>query len=87
MFKSNRFSICDYDSICEMLNVIPDGETKRMLRPLHCVEYSDMSKPLRKWLFDTVLSVAQLDGFNLKKSKGSPIEFSIHRRGNNCRRT
>lgn len=69
MFSDKYFSISTYNDICAMLHVIPDGETLKMLRPLHCIDYSDMSKPLRKWLYETVLSVAKCDGFNLKQAK------------------
>ena len=48
MFAGAHFSICTIDSIAEMLGVIPDGEARRQLKPLHCMDWSDMPRDLRQ---------------------------------------
>jgi hypothetical protein len=47
MMAQGHFNICTIDSVAEMLGVNPKGEAYRMLRPLHCVNFSDMPQELR----------------------------------------
>ena len=48
LLTARFFSICDLDNLIAAAHIVPDGETMKMLRVLHCVEYADMPVPLRK---------------------------------------
>lgn len=48
LLTHKHFSICDLQTLIEAAHLVPDGETMRILRVLHCVDYADMPVPLRK---------------------------------------
>ena len=48
MLTAKHFSICDLELLIQAGRIVPDGETMRILRVLHCVDYADMPIPLRK---------------------------------------
>lgn len=47
MMRSSFFDICVVDSVAKMLNVHPRSETYKLLRPLHCVHFSEMPASLK----------------------------------------
>lgn len=47
MMTGRHFSICVITDVAAMLGVDPKGESYRMLRPLHCVNWADMPSELR----------------------------------------
>src|SRR4051812_34077409 len=66
LFKQSHFSICTVRDICAMLHVFPDSEVIAMMQPLHCINYSDMSREIREWLFRTCLSLMNGERFNVE---------------------
>lgn len=63
MFSNTSFSICTITSIEKMLKCQIDSETKEIMQSLHCVDYADMSKELRTWLFETTTTCFSDFGF------------------------
>jgi hypothetical protein len=47
MMTSGHFSICTVDEAVKTLGTVPDAQAYRILRPLHCVNWSDMPAELR----------------------------------------
>lgn len=47
MMRSSFFDICVVDNVAKMLNVHPRSETYKLLRPLHCVHFSEMPASLK----------------------------------------
>lgn len=47
MLRQRYFDICTIDSVAKMLGVNPRSESYAILRPLHCVDYADMSASLK----------------------------------------
>lgn len=48
MFEGDHFSICTVRDVAAMLRVIPDDDAMRQLKPLHCVNWCQMPRELRK---------------------------------------
>ena len=55
MFKESHFNICTIDKCLKISNTIPDKFVYNNMSALHCVNYSEMSEDLRKWLFENVI--------------------------------
>ena len=49
------FDICALDAMLQAAGVIPDGDTHRLLRTLHCVDWSDMPPEVRAWAQQTIV--------------------------------
>lgn len=47
MFAGSHFSICTIDAVATMLGVVVDKAAHNQLRPLHCVDWSEMPPELR----------------------------------------
>jgi len=47
LFKDNHFSICKLDEVMDLLGARQGCQAYKMLRALHCVNYSDMPADLR----------------------------------------
>lgn len=47
MMRGNYFDICTLDAAMKTLGTIPDGQAYAILKPLHCVHWSDMPRELR----------------------------------------
>lgn len=47
LFTKGWFDICKLDEIIKLTGAQRDSEAYRLLRPLHCVEWSDMDPELR----------------------------------------
>ena len=65
MFSERYFSICVIDALCSLTNTIPDSETYKIFKAIHCVEYGSMDPDFRRWLFDAVIKMFNSDGFDL----------------------
>jgi hypothetical protein len=65
MFKDGHFSICTIDKCLKLSNTIPDKKIYENMSALHCINYSDMSDGLRKWLFENTLLMFNGNGFDL----------------------
>lgn len=48
MMTGSHFSICTVDDAIKALNVVPDGQAYKILRPLHCMHWVDMPRELRE---------------------------------------
>lgn len=46
MMRGKHFSICTVDEAVKTLNTVPDARALAILRPLHCVNWSDMPPEL-----------------------------------------
>ncbi len=66
LFNQNSFSICTVDELLKITNTIPDKATYQLLHAMHCVNYSDMTKEYRDWLFKTTMGLFISDGFPLE---------------------
>ena len=64
MFKENHFNICTIDKCLKISNTIPDKSVYNNMSALHCVNYSEMSNDLRKWLFENVILLFNNNGFD-----------------------
>lgn len=72
LFKSTgHFSICKFDEICEVLNVIPPPGHRKRLRLLHCVSYRDMTQEVREEVGHLVLESLNSPGFELEIKRSS----------------
>lgn len=67
LFTQQHFSICVLDEMAKLHNLLIPTETYNLLRPLHCIQYSDMSKELRGWVFESMLDIFEYKGFELSK--------------------
>ncbi len=48
MMRSSHFDICTLDAAMKTLGCVADGQAYAILRPLHCVNWSDMPAELRQ---------------------------------------
>lgn len=46
MMRSTHFNICTVDAAVQALHTVPDARAYSILRPLHCVNWSDMAPEL-----------------------------------------
>lgn len=60
------FSICDFDDICKLLNVIPPPGHRNRLKLMHCVSYRDMPEDLRQELGRLVYESLNSPGFDIE---------------------
>jgi hypothetical protein len=67
MVSSSHFDICTIDSICKMMNLVPDRETYALLRTLHCVNYDQMRPELLAALPDLIAKVLQSPSFDASR--------------------
>ena len=74
LFDKGHFSICDFDKLCDLANVMPPDDLKTTLNALHCVNYNQMSKELRDEMFDRIVEVfsKEYQGFDLNVIEESP---------------
>jgi hypothetical protein len=61
LFDDKHFNICQLDATLTAARIIPDGETMRILRPLHCIDYADMKPELRDEVFSRIFGMFGLD--------------------------
>lgn len=47
LFTSNHFSICTLDDVIDVVGARPAGESYKLLRALHCIDYAKMEPELR----------------------------------------
>lgn len=61
MFNGNdkHFSICDIDNLAKVLRITIDSREYNALRLLHCVDWGDMSRPLREEVQRSILRILQ----------------------------
>lgn len=57
MLGGRYFSICDLDGILAVVGAVPNGDTYRMLRTLHCVNWMDMPPEVRAWVKKVTLQM------------------------------
>ncbi len=57
LFQKKHFDICQLRNCLEAAQVIPDGETMRLLAPLHCRDYADMPAALRDEIFSRTMAM------------------------------
>lgn len=48
MMRSGHFSICTVDAAIKVLGTVPDRRAYDILRPLHCIDWSDMPAEVRE---------------------------------------
>lgn len=58
--RDEHFSICDIDNLAKVLRITLDSREYNALRLLHCVDWGDMSKPLREEVRRSVLRILQM---------------------------
>lgn len=84
MMRDGHFSICTIDNIAKMLDVIPDPAAYATLRPLHCVDYSDMPRELYAslpTLIQQALSGAPVFQFQLSQPEPLNLTLGAGQRG------
>ncbi len=47
LFDNNYFSICCLDTVIDLVGARKDGDAYKLLRAMHCVDYSKMPNDLR----------------------------------------
>ncbi len=60
------FSICDFDQICKLLNVIPPPGHHDRLSLIHCTKYRDMPIDLRHEVGRLVYESINTAGFDIE---------------------
>lgn len=70
MVRKGFFSICVIDEILRMTCTIPDGDSYRMLRMLHCMNFMDMPPKL----------LAELPGLLRAVLNGPSLQFGVELR-------
>lgn len=73
LFKRSSFSICDFDTLTELAGIHVDGDVRRALRALHCVDYGDMGNDTKKHLADAVLQVFEQPTFDFTRINKIPM--------------
>lgn len=73
MFKNRHFSICDYNKLCDLANVVPNPDSYKALSALHCVHWTDMCSEVQQLVFDSVLETFQNPTFDLTRIDNIPI--------------
>ncbi len=66
MDPTGSFSICKFDDICQVLNVIPPKGHRDRLSLVHCVSYRDMDNDLRQEVGRLVYETLQSPGFDIQ---------------------
>jgi len=70
MFKNkNHFSICTIDNCLKVANIIPDAEVYKCLSALHCMNWNDMDRKLRKWVYEAVYNIFTAEPENVDLQK------------------
>lgn len=70
MVRHGFFSICVIDDILKMTSTIPDGDSYRMLRALHCMKFMDMPPKL----------LTELPGLLRAVLNGPALQFGVELR-------
>lgn len=68
LFNHSYFSICQLDATLAAAKIIPDGETMRILKPLHCIDWADMWPELRDEVFTRIMIMFGATGDILKSN-------------------
>lgn len=63
---TGHFSICKFDEICKLLNVIPPPGHRNRLKLMHCTYYRDMDIDLRQELGRLVYETLNTAGFDIQ---------------------
>ncbi|HNP65944.1 MAG TPA: hypothetical protein PKH39_18595 [Woeseiaceae bacterium] len=63
---TSHFSICRFDEICKLLNVIPPPGHRDRLSLMHCTKYRDMPLDLRQELGRLVYESLNTAGFDIR---------------------
>ena len=67
LFKpTGHFSICDFNNICKILNVIPPPGHHDRLTLMHCIHYRDMDIEVRQELGRLVYESINCAGFDIE---------------------
>ena len=61
LFNGTSFSICDLDSLAELMDVSPDQSIRKQLSAYHCVSFSDMSHREKELIQDKVVECLRGD--------------------------
>lgn len=80
MMRGGHFSICTVDEIAKMFGINPDPEAYRILRTLHCVDFSAMDRALYASipaLIQSALDGNQIFEFQLKPRDQYPALSTI----------
>ena len=65
MMKGRYFDICTIDNCCKMLGIHADKEMHEMLKPLHCVDWSEMGKEVRNIVKLCCMSIFEEEPFDV----------------------
>ena len=57
MLRRGHFSICDFKERCELLEVHIPSDVKKLLEPLHCINFGDMNPKLRTYILELIIKV------------------------------
>ena len=60
--EKKHFSICELESCFKLAGIDMPKELQRSLRPLHCVDYSDMPKGMKEEMITRTLQAMQDSG-------------------------
>ena len=63
---TSHFSICKFDEICKLLNVIPPPGHHDRLSLMHCTKYRDMPLDLRQEVGRLVYESINCAGFDIQ---------------------
>lgn len=65
MFQGYHFDICTIRNLLDMTGSIPNPEVYRIMQTQHCVNYSEMDKELRDYLYKESIKMFIPNGFDL----------------------
>lgn len=63
---TGHFSICKFDEICKLLNVIPPPGHRDRLSLMHCTKYRDMDLDLRQEVGRLIYDSVNTAGFDIE---------------------
>lgn len=79
MMEGRYFDICTIDKVAAVLNVQPEGDAYKILRPLHCVDWAKMPAELRDavpGLIEKCLGVAPTYRFKLPREASVIVDIT-----------
>jgi hypothetical protein len=83
MMRKGWLDICTVDRVAEMLDVKPEPEAYRILRPLHCVHFTDMPRDLYAQIPELIrraLCGLELFQFELRRAQPVPLLLGERKR-------
>jgi hypothetical protein len=70
--SGRHFSICDFDALAKSIGVQVGGPDYNALRNLHCVDWAEMSPPMRQMAQEKIVELLGLPPMVMEMEKSEP---------------